>query len=156
MMISQDKEDLLRAGQAAGAKISELSPEQSAEVRRTISSLYTSGLGDGFLWSRLTRDVSVTEADPRQWIDEYLRHRGTEVLLFFNPWNEPTVFVLGHPEQVVPVLTESCYHEIYLTNRETDYLLCHDHEDGFHASGHAQGWLRRRLQPEGRRLFEKG
>ena len=129
----------------------ELDPEQSAELRRLVTDKYARGESRGDLYSNLTRFLAVGEPDPYDWIGDFVRD--TRVVVFFDRWRIPTMFLFERGEEVASVLPESYYSDIYLTDPDATYLLCHDHEDGFYVTGTAVQWMRERLSREGGRLW---
>ena len=147
------RDEFYEAVQDAGATTpSELDPERGAELRRLLADKYAGGKSRGHLFSNLTRFLAVGEPDPYDWIGDFVRD--TRVVVFFDPGLNPTMFLFERGEEVASVLPESYYSDIYLTDPDATYLLCHDHEDGFYVTGTAVRWIRERLHWEGRRWRE--
>ena len=149
------RDEFYQAVRDAGATTPrELDPEWGAELRRLVTDKYASreSLDRLHLYPYLTRFLAVGEPDPYDWIRDFVRD--TTVVAFFDLRINPTMFEFERGEEVASVLPESYYSDIYLTDLDATYLLCHDHEDGFYVTGTAVQWMRDRLRQEGRRWRE--
>jgi len=94
------------------------------------------------LWERFNHFVGVSNKAEWQWIEEFVG--SNQCILFFNPFDEKRAYFFESGKHVVSVIEELFNIEFYITNAETDYLLCFNHHDCLMALGNAEDWLETR------------
>lgn len=91
------------------------------------------------LWERFNDFVGVIDKDAWQWLEEFIG--SNKCILFFNPSDEKRAYLFKSGKEVVSVIEELFNVEFYVTNTETEYLLCFNHHNCLMALGNAIDWL---------------
>jgi hypothetical protein len=91
------------------------------------------------LWETLKDDESVRHKEAWRWLDDLIGNN--ESIMFFNPSDEATAFLFNKGDDIVSILNETFGFEFYLTNQDTEYLVCFNHHDVLIACGLARDWL---------------
>jgi hypothetical protein len=132
-------EELNNAAKIVGAEITVIPPDEADRIRRDIISKYCTE-ERGFIWESFHDYVSVRAPFGWEILDEFVGEN--PVLMLFLPWQESSMVEFSNGSQIPGVLQESYGIEFYITNRETDYLICYNHHDYLIACGHdAIAWL---------------
>ena len=122
-----------------------LSSEQAGHIKNSIYQKYTDGGMEGVLWGHLI-DYSVLR-DSYAWaiIDEFVDwdyKDKEESLLFFNDEDDKNVFIIKNGRDLYKILSETCENrEFYLTNFNTNYLICFNRYDCLYGTGAAREWV---------------
>ncbi len=91
------------------------------------------------LWERLNDAKAKSDKQAWRWAEDFVGNES--VLIFFNPTDEKSAYLLNSGKDVVSILGEMYSIEFYLTDLETSYFLCFNHHDVLLASGEAKLWL---------------
>jgi hypothetical protein len=122
--------------------VKELSPEESAIIRESTSIKYADGRKD-WLWERMPNATKVHNPNGWQWIGEFIA--GIEVVMFFNEREDQSVLRWKDSSLVNTALRETEGFEFYITNSDTQFLICFNQHDYLIASGSAKEWLDNKL-----------
>ena len=133
------KKQILEASRNFNIQVNEVDDFEKQEFLKDIQSKYLLTQLKFPLWESLKDANSRCNENAWQWVQDYIKN--TNVILFFNPSDEKGIFELKSGEAVVNILGEMFSIEFYLSNRETQYLLCYNHHDILLASGNAKHWL---------------
>ncbi len=91
------------------------------------------------LWERLISDTATRDDISWSDIDKFILNN--EVVLFFNNRDERKMYKFTSGKDVVFVLSELFYIEFYLTDINTNYLICFNHHDILFGNGTAKLWV---------------
>ena len=138
------RSELIAAVQRAGAAVAELSPEETAAIRRSVEARYFQGTtSEYFPWEHLGDCVSVHRPDAWEWVSEFTT--GHKTILLLDYWPDASAFGFEDGSKVSEVLGDSYWSEFYATNRAAEYLICFNHHDVLIAAGSAKEWLQGRV-----------
>jgi hypothetical protein len=157
-MFDEHYRDQVRtAAKVVNARITELSAEQSQQVRAAVLQRFVDGSripSAGFskrrtleswpLWEALRGAASVQAVDGWRWVSDFVGN--STVVMFFNEDEDRTMFRFADGAQLVPVLEECTPFEFYLTNDDAEYLICFNHHDVLIGAGTAALWLEQRSE----------
>ncbi len=103
-------------------------PEQFIFLRAKLSNNFCDKQKNtSFLWENLNNSFSIKNANVWKWIDKILDKE--TIIMFFDLENESYAFKFNSARDVVDILSESFGFEFYLTNEESDYILCFNHHN---------------------------
>jgi hypothetical protein len=134
------KSEILAASKILRIKTSELSQVDKKKLLLGISNKYTGVKNRDWLWKYVKDVVSIANKDAWQWVENFIGDSKT--IMFFNQSDDKSAFIFMNGHDVVKILGETFGFEFYLTNENTDYLLCFDHHDVLSAAGTAGEWLK--------------
>src|SRR5258708_101322 len=101
------------------------------------------GLGHRFAWEHFQDSVSFRSENAWQLIGEYVGH--APAILFVDDRDDTGVFRFENGHDIVAVLGDCFRFEFYVTNSETECLLCENRHDYLIAAGAAKRWLEKRI-----------
>lgn len=91
------------------------------------------------LWERLISDTATSDVISWSDLDKFILNN--EVVIFFNDRDERKMYKFTSGKEVVFVLSELFYIEFYLTDINTNYLICFNHHDVLFGNGIAKLWI---------------
>jgi len=137
------RNELIAAAKRAGAAIVELSPEDTASIRRSVEATFFQGKASGYFpWEHLGDRISVHDPNAWEWVSQFTT--GQKTILLLDYWPDASVFEFEDGSKLSEVLGDSYWSEFYVTNREAEYLICFNHHDWLIAAGSAKEWLQGR------------
>ncbi len=92
-----------------------------------------------WLWEQLADKYSVQTTRLTEYLDQM--PFPAEILLCFNPWDEPTTFSISNSKKIGVLLDKCSLFEFYLTDVAYSFLVCQNHHDMLIACGLAKCWL---------------
>lgn len=130
--------EIRKIGLANGIAAEELSDEDTKKIKNNIALKYTHLQPGPFLWDRL-KDAAIRE-DRGGWekICDFVGN--SKCLIFFDDVEDKSVLVINNGKNLHKLLNEMYGFEFYVTDFETDYLLCFNHHDCLLACGAAKNW----------------
>ena len=132
-------EEVKRAAAALKVPLDGLDAAAYARLISAIKHKYVDGRRHGcFLWERLMDFAAVTDERGWSYLKDFIGDRACVLLL--DP-SETGGAVLPNGEALDRVLGDCYGFEIYVTDWETDYLLCVNHHDGLMGCGKAKTWV---------------
>ncbi len=137
--MSDIKEDILRAARKAGVSVSEVSTEQSGELRKRVITKFAGNKPSSRIWETMSSAASVQDPDSWLWITDYVQ--GKPVILFFDEQADAAMFSFNDGSQIIPVLSDCPLFEFYVADPALTYLICFNHHDFLIADGAAADWL---------------
>jgi len=90
------------------------------------------------MWENFTSAVSIYNPEGWRMIDEYIMRK--PFILFFDQEEDATMIEFPEGNEITPVLEDCSGFEFYVTNCETDYILCFNHHDFLIGTGEASKW----------------
>jgi hypothetical protein len=133
---------LLSIARMLNVPIEEASAELSSDLRRRVVEEFTDGsVADTFIWSHLRKSNSTFCRDDNAWllIDDFIIDQPT--YMFFNPSDCPRFFRFSGGKDIVDVLHEASFSDIYFVDAGVTFLITYSHHDILTASGTARAWL---------------
>lgn len=86
------------------------------------------------------KDFSVINSkDGWSYIKDFIKD--SCCLMFFNSIDDKTVLGINNGMDLYKILYETYGFEFYITNAETQYLICYNHHDCLLGSGTAKEWV---------------
>lgn len=137
------RDQYLEGAKVAQTKLVVLTKEEGEHFRSQIAERFARGQVS-WLWERFIDDIAIQNDKSWLWVDDYIA--GAETIIFFNKFDDPSVFVLPAGSHLVPILRETYLNEFYLTNSQADYVLCYNHHGYLIATGTTREWLSQRKE----------
>lgn len=119
-----------------------LSIAATEELIKSIYMKYASDKKRELLWENLVDTISVCNKDAWRWISDFIGD--SDAIMFFNLADEKSSFLFSKGDDIVSILSETYGFEFYITNYNTEYLLCFNSHDYLIACGNAKQWLENR------------
>lgn len=119
--------------------VEELSDEQIKKVKSNITQKYIHSQPKPFLWDRLKEAAMIADSDGWQKLCDFVGN--SKCLMFFDDIEDKSVLVISSGKSLSKLLDEMFGFEFYITNFETDYLLCFNHHDCLLGCGTAKKWI---------------
>lgn len=119
--------------------VEELSGEQIKTIKSNIIQKYIHLQPKPFLWDQLKEAAVITDSDGWLKICDFVGN--SKCLMFFDDYEDKSVLVISNGKALYRLLDEMFGFEFYITNFETDYLLCFNHHDCILGCGTARKWI---------------
>ena len=119
--------------------IKDLSDKQAKAIKNDIFKKYIHSQLGTFLWDQF-KDAAVI-ADSNGWEKLCSFVGGNSCLMFFDNIEDKSVILISNGKELYKLLDEMFGFEFYITNFETDYLLCFNHHDCLLGCGTAKKWI---------------
>ncbi len=123
-MIVPIRDQYLEGAKVAHTELVVLPKEEAEQLRSQVAERFARSQVS-WLWERFVDAVAIQDDKSWKWVDDYIA--GSETIIFFNKFDDSTIFVLPAGSRLVPILRETYLSEFYLTNSRADYLLCYNH-----------------------------
>ena len=107
--------------------IKELPDEQVKVIKNDILKKYIYLQSKSFLWDQFKEAAVV--ADSNGWKKLCSFVGSNSCLMFFDDIEDKSVILISNGNELQKLLDEMFGFEFYITNFETDYLLCFNHHD---------------------------
>lgn len=131
--------EVLAAADQVGCNTVALTQTESKKVIDDIRQKYSNGLKSDYFWETLKNRTSLQNREAWSWIKDFVKDNQT-IMFFINSESHAGV-LFENGDCVVKTLWECTGFEFYLTNLQTDYLLCFNHHDFLIGAGTAQNWV---------------
>lgn len=119
--------------------INKLSEKDAWKVKQSITEKYIDSQGGVFLWENLKSAAIIQDNNGWQNICDFV---GSKVcLMLFDDTEDKTVFIFKNGENLYKLLYEMYGFEFYITDFETQYLMCFNHHDCLLGCGLAKKWV---------------
>lgn len=119
--------------------IEELSIEQVCKLRSNIMKNYIRNYKCRFLWEYL-KGASI-KTDEKGWEKICNFVGNNKCILFFDSIEDNSMIVINNGQILYKILSEMFAFEFYITNFETNFLICFNHHDCLLCCGRAKNWL---------------
>lgn len=147
------KNQLLKISLEKNIAVEEMSSEVSKDLRVKVLKKFTNGCGDdNFLWSSLLEENSAFCRNDNSWLllDNFIKEQRT--YMFFNKSDCPRFFRFSSGKDIVSVLHESSFSDMYFIDEDLNFLITYSHHDILTASGTAVAWLELLIDNQGNLL----
>lgn len=121
------QEQVLTAANSLNISIQKIETKDVEHIVNQVTDKFSFGRKVEPLWEHLKNQLSVNNKEAWLWIDELVGD--AETIMFFNSTDEKVAFFFNKGVDIVSVLNETYGFEFYLTNRDTEYLICFNHHD---------------------------
>jgi len=132
-------EEILSSSQSQGINIIINTSEQSLEMLTQVREKYFVKSNTDILWENISESVSKQNKDAWRWVRDFVSIY--PCIMFFNPIEAKSSIIFENGENLVSILEDTYHFEFYLTNQNTEYLICFNHHDVLIACGTAMIWL---------------
>jgi hypothetical protein len=136
-----DIEQLIKASTEMSVELSHLTAPLTKKLWESMYQKYTNGSRSWSLWDRPmeTRGEthSIASLDGWKWISDFVKDDKCVLIT-----DSHTAVEFGSGYGLVRVIGETSVDEFYVTNYETDYVICINHHDFIIAFGRAIPWLK--------------
>lgn len=122
-----------------GIVVEELPDKQIKTIKSNITQKYLNSQSGPFLWDRLKEAAIIADNDGWKKICDFVG--SNRCLMFFDDIEDKSVIVISNGKSLYKLLDEMFGFEFYITNFETDYLLCFNHHDCLLGCGTAKKWV---------------
>ena len=119
--------------------IERLCEKRAETIKRNITKEYVYSYSDIFLWEQFKAFAVKQIDDGWQKLCDFVGNKSC--LMFFDNWEDEAVFVLKNGQDLYRLLGEMYGFEFYITDFETEYLLCFNHHDCLLGCGRAKKWV---------------
>lgn len=124
----------------SGISIKELSSEQVKKIKNDISRKYIQLQDKVFLWDSFKEPAVIADSNGWEKICTFIGEKNC--LMFFDDIEDKSVITIGNGTELYKLLNEMFGFEFYITNFETDYLICFNHHDCLLGCGAAKNWIK--------------
>lgn len=132
--------EVLIAAKQVGCNASALTSAEGSQLLEDVRQKFSTGIKSAYFWETIKDKSSVQNKEAWSWIGDFIKEKPA-IMLFADSKNDAGVeFEKGGC--IVKTLWECTGFEFYLTNRETDYLICFNHHDFLIGVGEAQDWVK--------------
>lgn len=115
--------------------------EKRAEIiKRNITKKYVYSYPGIFFWEKFKAPAVIQRDDGWQKLCDFVGSKCC--LMFFDNMEDESVFVLKNGKDLYTLLGEMYGFEFYITDFETEYLLCFNHHDCILGCGRAEKWVK--------------
>ena len=122
-----------------GICIKELRDERVRKVKNDIFKKYIQSRSGVFLWDHFKAPTVIADRDGWKKICAFIGD--SSCLMFFDDIEDKSVMVISNGNQLCKLLGEMFGVQFYITNFETEYLICYNHHDCLLGCGTAKRWL---------------
>lgn len=119
--------------------VEKLPDEEALTIKRSITQKYVYPQPESFLWNRLKE--AAVKRDNNGWQKMCSFVGNSKCLMFFDDIEDRSVLVINNGKSLYKLLDEMFGFEFYITDFETDYLLCFNHHDCLLGCGTAKRWV---------------
>lgn len=119
--------------------VGELPNEQIKEIKNSIIQKYIYAQPKTFLWEQMKGAAIIADSDGWQKLCDFVGN--DRCLMFFDDIEDKSVLIINNGKSLYKLLDEMFGFEFYITNFETDYLLCFNHHDCLLGCGTAKKWI---------------
>jgi hypothetical protein len=132
-------DEVVSAAASLGRSVRLFEQSDSSRIHSEISRRYLIDSDDPMLWTRMNHESGVQNIDGWKLVGGFLPRNN--VILFFNPKDDPNAIEFESGTDIVPVISECFRFEFYLTNPEYSFLLCCNKYDFVIGAGDARPWV---------------
>lgn len=122
-----------------GIIIEELSDRQITIIKKNITQKYIQSQPAPFLWDRMKDAAVIADSDGWKKICDFIGNH--ECIMFFDDSTDKSMLVICDGKSLYSLLNEMFGFEFYITDFETNYLLCFNHHDCLLGCGTARKWI---------------
>jgi hypothetical protein len=147
------KNQLLKISLEKEITVEEMSIEVSKDLRNKVLKKFTNGCGDdNFIWSSLLEENSIFCRNDNSWLllDDFIKEQKT--YMFFNKSDCARFFCFSSGEDIVSILHDSSFSDMYFIDEDLNFLITYSHHDILTASGTAAAWLEALIDDQGNLL----
>lgn len=119
--------------------IEKLCEKRAEIIKRNITKKYVYSYSEIFLWERFKAFAVKQRDDGWQKVCDFVGNKSC--LMFFDKMEDESVFFLKNGQDLNTLLSEIYGFEFYITDIETEYLLCFNHHDCLLGCGRAKKWV---------------
>ena len=119
--------------------IDELSIEQIVELRNNIKKKYIHTCRSRFLWEYLKDPSIVMDKEGWKKICDFIENK--KCVMFFDIDEDNSMIVINNGQTLYKIISEMFAFEFYITDFETNFLICFNHHDCLLCCGTAKNWL---------------
>lgn len=139
MKIPKISEEIQMEAKKCNIQLKLLSDEQTKNIRENIYFKYTNKHDSIFLWENLANFSVVSDVNGWELISDFVGSQ--KCLLFFNEKDDGAIIVINGGRDLYDILAETYGFEFYVTNFDTEYLICFSHHDCLLGCGTAEKWI---------------
>ncbi|NJL77645.1 MAG: hypothetical protein HC836_35460 [Richelia sp. RM2_1_2] len=140
-------DEIENAASELGITLSKLHIGEVLEIRKKLAENFS--IEPEFPWrlsyQNLKNTQSIHHSKGWSFIQDYVGEE--EIILFVNPNEEKDMWIIPSGSALTSILGETIGFPLYVTSRDTDYMLCFDDHDCLIANGKAVEWIRK-LSPD--------
>lgn len=119
--------------------VKELPDEQIKIVKSNIIQKYIYSQPKPFLWEQLKEAAIIADSDGWKKLCGFVGN--SKCIMFFDDIEDKSVLVISDGKSLYKLLDDMFGFEFYITNFETNYLLCFNHHDCILGCGTAKNWI---------------
>lgn len=131
--------EIEKTAKSNGIYIERLCEERAEIIKTNITKKYVHSYSDIFLWESFKAFAVKQTDDGWQKLCDFVGNK--TCLMFFDNMEDESVFVLKNGQDLYTLLSEMYGFEFYITDFETEYLLCFNHHDCLLGCGRAKKWV---------------
>lgn len=119
--------------------IKTLSIEYTKKLKTDITKKYLYKYKDYFLWESFKEFSAKQDVDGWEKISNFIGNEKS--LMFFDSREDNSLIIINNGKDLYEILAKTFHFEFYITNFETDYLICFNHHDILLGCGTAKKWI---------------
>ncbi len=123
--------------------IEELDGQKSEKIRNDVKKKYVHPSYREIHWENFVQDLEYSFKDENGWYVIQNFPYTKPVLMFFNERESKFMFRFNNLRDVSKVYGETFGYEFYLTNEDSDFLICFNHHDYLIGLGKAYEWVQK-------------
>ena len=131
--------DIEKTAKSNAIYIERLCEKRAEIIKRNITKKYLDTYSEIFLWARFKSFAVKQREDGWQKLCDFVGNKSC--LMFFDDMDDKSVFVLKNGQDLYTLLCEMYGFDFYITDIETEYLLCFNDHDGLLGCGKAKKWV---------------
>lgn len=121
------KEDVLEASKLLKIDIDILSLEKGNEILQRLANNFFKNKLKYPLWENLPEAFGFQTKNGWEYLKEFTKEK--KIILFFNNYDEKTMFDINDGSQVSDLIAECSSFEFYITDDSGSFIICYNHHD---------------------------
>lgn len=132
-------EEIIKTALDSGICVKELPNEYVKRIKKAIFKKYVQSQPGTFLWEHFIHPSVIADSNGWEKICTYIGENNC--LMFFDDIEDKSVILISNGNDLYKLLNMMFGFEFYITNFETDYLVCFNHHDCLLGCGTAKNWI---------------
>lgn len=128
-----------KAAKVNSITIEKLERSSSEKIKSQIYQKYIKTKKGIFLWENFERFSTLQYSAGWELLSDFVGEK--ECLMFFENGDDNTIIRIRNGSDLHSLLCEMFGFEFYITNFETEYILCFNHHDCLVGCGTAKAWI---------------
>ncbi len=131
--------DIVKSASENRIAIQFLTTDQAKKIRSNIAQKYLKSAKNIFMWEGFGQPAIASNVNGWKLICDFVREQSC--LLLLDACDDESIFVINSGNDLYTLLSEMYGFEFYITNMETEYILCFNHHDCLIGCGTAKRWV---------------